>query len=102
MEENKVNMKKVIIIGAGTAGLSSAIRLQTLGFQVEIYEKNDRVGGRMFQLKDKGFTFDYGPTITMLPEEYKDVFKASGADPDDYLEMTALDPLYKLYFRDGT
>ena len=53
MEENKVNMKKVIIIGAGTAGLSSAIRLQTLGFQVEIYEKNDRVGGRMFQLKDK-------------------------------------------------
>ena len=102
MEENKVNMKKVIIIGAGTAGLSSAIRLQSKGFQVEIYEKNDRVGGRMFQLKDKGFTFDYGPTITMLPDEYKDVFIASGVNPDDYLQMTALDPLYKLYFRDGT
>lgn len=31
--------KKIIIIGAGTAGLACGIRLQTLGFQCEIYEK---------------------------------------------------------------
>jgi phytoene desaturase len=91
-------VKKVIVIGAGVAGLSSAIRLQAKGYQVHIFEKNDRVGGRMNQLKDKGFTFDFGPTITMLPDEYKDVFIASGANPDDYLEMTPLNPLYTLYF----
>lgn len=91
-------MKKVIVIGAGVAGLSSAIRLQAKGFQVHIFEKNDKVGGRMSQLKDKGFTFDYGPTITMLPQEYKDVFIDSGANPDDYIQMTPLDPLYTLYF----
>ena len=91
-------MKKVIVIGAGVAGLSSAIRLQAKGYEVHIYEKNNRVGGRMNQLKDKGFTFDYGPTITMLPDEYKDVFFSSGANPDDYLDMTPLNPLYTLYF----
>lgn len=96
------NMKKVIIIGAGTAGLAAGIRLQSKGFDVHIYEKNDRVGGRMYQLQDQGFSFDYGPTITMLPEEYKDVFRASGANPDDYLKMTPLDPLYTLYFPDKT
>ena len=91
-------MKKVIVIGAGVAGLSSASRLQAQGYEVHIDEKNNRVGGRMNQLKEKGFTFDYGPTITMLPDEYKDVFFSSGANPDDYLEMTPLNPLYTLYF----
>jgi phytoene desaturase len=91
-------LKKVIVIGAGVAGLSAAIRLQSKGFQVHIYEKNDRVGGRMHQFKDQGFTFDYGPTITMLPDEYRDVFLSSGAHPDDYIDMMPLNPLYTLYF----
>jgi phytoene desaturase len=95
-------MKKVIVIGAGTAGLASAIRLQALGCQVEIYEKNEKVGGRMYQYENKGYFFDYGPTITMMPEEYKDVFRFSGANPDDYLNMIDLNPLYKLHFQDGT
>jgi phytoene desaturase len=95
-------MKKVMIIGAGTAGLASAIRLQTLGYDVSIFEKNDRVGGRMFQLVDRGFKFDYGPTITMLPDEYRDVFTFSGVNPEDYIPMTPLDPLYTLYFQDDT
>ena len=94
-------MKKVIVIGAGTAGLASAIRLLALGFDVSIYEKNDKVGGRMYQLEDQGFFFDYGPTITMMPAEYKDVFVASHANPDDYLQMVDLNPLYTLYFQDG-
>ena len=68
MDVEVFTMKKVIVIGAGTAGLASAIRLQTLGLKVEIYEKNDKVGGRMYQYENNGFFFDYGPTITMMPE----------------------------------
>jgi phytoene desaturase len=74
--------KKIIIIGAGTAGLACGIRLQTLGFQCEIYEKNDQVGGRMYQIREKGFSFDVGPTIVLMPKMYQELFRFSGAIPD--------------------
>lgn len=38
-------MKKVIVIGAGIGGLSISIFLQKAGFDVHLYEKNDKVGG---------------------------------------------------------
>ena len=94
--------KKVFIIGAGTAGLASAIRLQAKGFEVEVFEKNPLVGGRMYQLEDSGFKFDVGPTIVMMPEIYRDVFKVAGKDPDDYIPMQLLDPMYSIHFPDKT
>ena len=95
-------MKKVIVIGAGVSGLASAIRLKTLGYDVEVYEKNEKVGGRMYQLEENGFKFDLGPTIVMMPELYKEVFKDSGVDASNYLDMELLDPLYTVYFSDKT
>jgi phytoene desaturase len=94
--------KSITIIGAGTAGLASAIRLQTKGYQVTIYEKNPQVGGRMYSFKEKGFQFDVGPTIVMMPEIYREIFEFSGANPDDYISMQLLDPLYQLHYQDGT
>ncbi len=38
-------MKKVIVLGAGIAGLSTSIFLQKAGFDVHLYEKNGKVGG---------------------------------------------------------
>lgn len=37
--------KKIIIIGAGIAGLNAGIELLQHGYDVEIYEKNNEVGG---------------------------------------------------------
>ena len=47
-------MKKldVIVIGAGAAGLSAAARLGAAGLSVALLEARDRVGGRMFTLRD--------------------------------------------------
>ena len=95
-------MAKIAIIGAGTAGLVSAIRLQHLGYQVEIFEKNDQVGGRMYQLMDQGFSFDIGPTIVMMPELYQEVFTNTGVDDKDYIQMELLDPMNRVFFSDGT
>jgi phytoene desaturase len=91
-------MPKVIVIGAGTAGLASAIRLRAKGYDVDILEKNGKVGGRMYQIRDQGFSFDVGPTIVMMPDEYKDVFRASGANPDDYIQMERLEPMNTIHF----
>ncbi len=95
-------MAKVAVIGAGTAGLASAIRLQSLGYDVDIYEKNPKVGGRMYQINDHGFSFDVGPTIVMMPELYKEVFEVSGVDASKYIDMKPLNPMNRVYFPDGT
>lgn len=95
---NGGHMKKVIVIGAGTAGLACAVRLLAAGYAVDIYEKNAIPGGKMHQIRKDGYTFDVGPTLVMMPSVYEDVFRAAGRDPADYLSMQPLDPMYTVYF----
>ena len=91
-------MKKVIIVGAGTAGLGAAVRLAAAGYEVEVFEKNPEVGGKMYQIRQEGYRFDVGPTLVMMPEIYESVFEAAGTDPGDYIPMTRLEPMYKVFF----
>lgn len=92
--------KKVIVIGAGVAGLASAIRLQHAGYTVQIVEKENKPGGKMHQIEKDGYRFDLGPTIVMMPELYKEIFELCGRDPDDYIPMEQVDPMYRVYFED--
>ncbi|MDE1011493.1 MAG: FAD-dependent oxidoreductase, partial [Paraburkholderia fungorum] len=48
-----MSSKKVIIIGAGLGGLSAAISLKQAGYDVEIFEKNDKIGGKLNVLKQQ-------------------------------------------------
>ena len=91
-------MKKIAVIGAGVAGLASAIRLQHEGYEVEIYEKEAIPGGKMHQIKKDGYTFDLGPSIVMMPQIYREVFELAGRNPDDYIPMKRLDPMYTAFF----
>ena len=47
----------VIVIGAGVAGLVAASELAETGFSVIVLEARDRIGGRIFTLKDAGREF---------------------------------------------
>jgi phytoene dehydrogenase-like protein len=51
--------KKVIIIGAGIAGLSAASYLQRSGYETEIYEAHSLPGGVCTSWKRGDYTFDY-------------------------------------------
>ncbi|CCV64631.1 phytoene desaturase [Alteracholeplasma palmae J233] len=93
-------MKKVNIIGAGTAGLAAGIRLASAGYDVTIFEKNEKIGGRMYQFDLEGYKFDVGPTIVMMKDIYEDVFRSSGVDPKDYISFERLDPMFRLVFPD--
>lgn len=93
-------MKRVIVVGSGAAGLSAAVRLQNAGYNVALYEKEDQVGGKMHQISGEGFRFDVGPTIVMMPEEYRDVFETCGKNPDDYIPMKRVEPMLSLQFPD--
>lgn len=54
-----MNKKKIIILGAGLAGLSAAWHLQKRGLDCLIFEKESEVGGLCRSKQIKGFTFDY-------------------------------------------
>lgn len=94
--------KKIAIIGSGFGGLSAAVRLQAQGFDVTVFEKNERVGGHAYQIKKNGYTFDMGPSLITAPDVIQKVFSAAGRRMEDYLEMHYLDPFYRIYFHDKT
>lgn len=93
--------KRAIVIGAGLGGLSAAIRLQARGWQVDIFEKNKKPGGRMNQIEEKGFRIDMGPTLVMMPEMLHEVFAAAGKRTEDYLDLIQIDPSYRVSFGNG-
>ncbi|MDQ5814628.1 MAG: FAD-dependent oxidoreductase, partial [Actinomycetota bacterium] len=82
-------------------GLAAAIRLRLMGFDVEVFEKNDRPGGRVGRLREGGFTFDTGPTLLLMSDVYRDLFAAAGRDLDEEIELVKLDPNYRVRFGDG-
>jgi phytoene desaturase len=94
------SLTKVVIIGSGFAGLATAIRLQAKGFQVTLLEKREKAGGRAYQIKKKGYTFDMGPSLVTEPDIISKIFKAAGKKMEDYINLVSLDPYYRIYFHD--
>ena len=93
---------KAVIVGAGAGGIATAAFLTKEGFDVEVYEKNPNPGGRCGQMTQNGYRFDLGATILLMPSIYREVFSALGMDMDKELETSSLEPVYKIFFEDGT
>jgi protoporphyrinogen/coproporphyrinogen III oxidase len=55
-----MNSKKVIVVGAGIGGLSSAYWLTKKGYDVEVLEASHRPGGRMHTQENNGDKFEVG------------------------------------------
>ncbi len=92
-------MKKVLIVGTGLGGLTTALRLSKSGYHVEMVEKYHQPGGRLNQLKKDGFTWDYGPTFFSMSYEFREFVKSTGIEmPFEFVE---LDPLYAVNFSDS-
>ncbi|MGZ5282033.1 MAG: phytoene desaturase family protein, partial [Bacteroidia bacterium] len=88
--------KKVLIIGAGLGGLSTALRLSSAGYQVEIVEKYHQAGGRLNQMKKDGFTFDIGPSFFSMSYEFDELFRSCNIP--NPLKLKPLDPVYSVFF----
>jgi len=59
------NNKKVIVLGAGISGLTTAYLLHQDGYDVTVLEKNDRVGGSIETVVENGLLFDRGPNSAL-------------------------------------
>lgn len=91
---------RIAIIGGGIGGLMGALYLSKSGHEVTIFEKENRLGGRMNFVERDGFKIDEGPTIVLLPEMFKDLLAQAGIGEEQY-ELLLCDPLYTIRFNDG-
>lgn len=94
-------MTKVSIIGSGFSGLSAACFLAKKGFEVEVFEKNDQIGGRARALETHGFTYDMGPSWYWMPDVFERFFQSFDKDISEYYTLTRLDPSYRVFESDG-
>ena len=99
--DEKMEKKKVIVIGSGFGGLGAANRLAAKGHHVEIFEKRDKLGGRAYQYEINGFKFDGGPTVITAPYIFDEIFQAAGRKREDYFKLVPLDPFYRIYNHEG-
>jgi phytoene desaturase len=83
-------------------GLAAAIRLAAAGHAVEVFEKNERAGGKLNRLEREGFRWDTGPSLITMPFVYQELFAAAGRKLEDYVELRPVDPVCRYAWLDGT
>ena len=102
MRKVKGPTDRIVVVGAGLAGLSAALRLAGAGRTVTVLERASEPGGRCGVLRVNGYAFDTGPTVLTMPHLIADALSCVGEELDDWLELLPLDPLYRARFADGS
>lgn len=92
---------QIIVIGAGIAGIASAIRMACKGFQVTVLESNSYPGGKLSEFELDGYRFDAGPSLFTLPEQVEELFRLAGKNPSDYFHYTKLAVACHYFWEDG-
>ncbi len=96
------NRANVAVIGAGIAGLATAIRLAIKGYKVEVFESNGYPGGKLSEIKSGDFRFDAGPSLFTMPQYVDELFSLAGKQPTDYFSYHKLDIICNYFYEDGT
>jgi len=94
--------KTAVVIGAGFAGIATALRLKALGYEVTLLERLDSLGGRAQVFERGGYRHDAGPTVITAPFLFDELFELFDEKLSDYLEFVPLDPFYRFHFADGS
>lgn len=90
-------MPKALVVGTGLGGLTTAMRLASRGYEVEMVEQYHQAGGRLNQLRKDGFTWDLGPSFFSMSYEFQEFIAFCKIEMP--FEFVDLDPLYAVNFR---
>ncbi len=94
--------KRVAVIGGGLGALSGAIRLARLGFSVQLFEKNPKVGGKVNEAVLGNYRFDTGASLLTMPFVIDELFDFAGFKRSNYLDFVPIDPICRYFFSDGS
>ena len=93
---------RVVVVGAGLAGLATALRLRGAGREVTVVERGDGPGGRAGVVRRDGYVLDTGPSVFTAPELVADTLAAVGERLEDRLTLVPLETTYRAQFADGS
>ena len=93
---------KIVIIGAGIAGLAAALRLGHAGCDVTVVDMHAAPGGKMRQVPSTAGPVDAGPTVLTMRHVFDRLFADVGADLADHVTLTPLQTLARHFWDDGT
>ena len=94
--------ERVVVVGAGLAGLAAALRLRGAGREVTVVERGDGPGGRAGVVRRDGYVLDTGPSVFTAPEIVADTLAAVGEKLADRLDLVPLETTYRAQFADGS
>ncbi|HEX8552613.1 MAG TPA: phytoene desaturase family protein [Abditibacteriaceae bacterium] len=95
-------MKTAAIIGGGIGGLATACLLAKKGHKVQLFEKNEKIGGVCNRFEAEGFSFDMGPSWYLMPDVWENFFNLVGERVEDHLDLVKLAPSYRIFFKGAT
>ena len=90
------------IVGAGIAGIASAIRWARKGYTVHVHEANSYPGGKLSQFQLGDYRFDAGPSLFTLPFLVDELFTLCGEDPRDHFNYLKKTEECRYFWDDGT
>ena len=93
---------KAYIIGAGVAGMATAVRLAMQNMDVTIFEKNNYPGGKLNLVETGGYRFDGGPSLFVQPENLEELFQDAGENIREFLQYRPVKIACKYFYEDGT
>ena len=88
-----MTQKRVVVIGAGIAGLVAALELAAHGIGVDILERAAQPGGKMRHIAIGDARIDGGPTVFTMRWVFDAIFAAAGAKLEDHLTLAPLEIL---------
>ncbi|HVZ24996.1 MAG TPA: 1-hydroxycarotenoid 3,4-desaturase CrtD [Sediminibacterium sp.] len=94
--------KRAVVIGAGVAGIASAIRLAVQGWEVTVFEKNNYPGGKLSHFYLGSFSFDAGPSLFTQPHLIEELFQLAGEPITPYFRYRLLPVSCHYFYEDGT
>lgn len=94
----------VVVAGGGLGGMAAAARLAKQGHDVTLLEAADHLGGALRPVHADGFSWDGGPTSTLLPAALRDLFRKTGRPLETELggELEPLEIIREHRFEDRT
>ena len=79
--------QRVVVIGAGVAGLVAGLRLAHAGLDVTIVERALQPGGKMRSVRVDDSLIEAGPTVFTMRWVFEEIFSECGAELGDRVAL---------------